>query len=82
MLKLHPSQHTGLQSSSNEQPPEGCGAKNPAVYKRPVGVVPEGALPPIDNPGVSGFELLRECVLREGLIAFYVKINVTNTGTE
>ena len=80
MLKLHPSQ---INHSSSPAPPiEGGGAKSPAVYKQPVGMGREGGLPPVDNPAINGFDLLRECSQREGLIAYYVRINISSIGTE
>ena len=79
MLKLHPSQ---INQSSSAPPTEGGGAKSPAVYKQSVGVASEGGLPPVDNPAIDGFDLLRECSRHDGLIAYYVRINISSIGTE
>lgn len=97
MLKLHPSQLIQL-SVIPQAPttPNGAtsgaiasstGAKDPSVYRQG----PQGGergngfeldLPPLHDSTIPGFEILREAVDCNGLIALYVTLSVTSIGTE
>ena len=92
MLKLHPSQLSLLsilpsqpiqsQKSTNQ---EQSGAKSLSVYKQPprqTDALFERELPSLNDSSIEGFDQLREGVQREGLLAYYVCLHITNIGSE
>lgn len=94
MLKLHPSQlsqlylipptHTNSSYHTAAQQ-EPAVAKDPSVYRRPPvqeDVTFDLDLPSLDDPSVPSFELLRESVLCDGLLSFYVCLSISSIGSE
>ena len=98
MLKLHPVQLNLLKLTQSKTPtanttptstaaPEG-GAKSMSVYKSgsppappmsPLGRGGADQLPDLSSPGL---EPVRDVVHKEGLIGYYVAMNITNIGSE
>lgn len=94
MLKLHPSQLSLLSilpsqpvqsQKSTNQNQEMSGAKSLSVYKQPprqTDTLFGGELPDLNDSSIEGFDQLREGVQREGLLAYYVCLHITNIGSE
>ncbi len=90
MLKLHPTQ-LSLMSILPPSPPlapahssERGVAKDPAVYKQPIqGWDPsvDTMLPDLSDTSVNRLGILKEIVEKEGILAYYVALCLSNVGS-
>ena len=94
MLKLHPTQiqllklshATNTASTANTATNENAetGAKSAAVYRETVPSSAGVEMGDVQLPDLSstGLDPVREAVQREGLVGYYVALNITNIGSE
>ena len=97
MLKLHPTQLSLISilppspsgrhsatSHTNTNPQEGR-AKNPSVYKQEDSLwerMDDTVLPNLKDSSVNRFDMLRDSVEKEGILASYVALCLTSLGSE
>ena len=91
MLKLHPSQlqllklsqQTTTSNSTNTETAE-TGAKSASVYRQSMPSSAGVEMGDVQLPDLSstGLDPVREAVQREGLIGYYVALNITNIASE